>query len=129
MRSVWITRTGPPEALEVREPPDPAPGPGQALIRVRASGVNFADVMARLGLYPDAPPRPCVVGYEVAGTVEAVGPGVDGDLAVGRRVVALTRFGSYAEAVAVPAPQVFAIPERMSFEEAAAVPGTDLTAV
>src|SRR2546426_9079776 len=60
MRSVCITRTGPPEALEVRDGPDPVPGPGQALVRVRATGVNFADVMARLGLYPDAPPRPCV---------------------------------------------------------------------
>jgi len=129
MRSVWITRTGPPEVLEVRDGPDPVPGPGQVLVRVRASGVNFADVSARLGLYPDAPPRPCVVGYEVAGTVEQLGPGFDGDLPVGRRVVALTRFGGYAEAVAVPAPQVFAIPERMSFEEAAAVPVNYLTAV
>ena len=129
MRSVWITRTGPPEVMEVRETPDPAPGPGQALIRVRASGVNFADVMARLGLYPDAPPRPCVVGYEVAGTVEAVGPGVDGDLAVGRRVVALTRFGGYAEAIAVPAAQVFPLRDTMPFEEAAAIPVNYLTAV
>src|SRR6266478_3142377 len=77
MRSVWITRTGPPEALEVRDGPDPVPGPGQALVRVRATGVNFADVMARLGLYPDAPPRPCVVGYEVAGTVERLGAGAE----------------------------------------------------
>src|SRR5438876_9026753 len=84
MRSVWITRTGPPEALEVRDGPEPTPGPGQALVRVRAAGVNFADVMARLGLYPDAPPRPCVVGYEVAGTVERLGPGADGALATGR---------------------------------------------
>src|SRR5437016_10376334 len=129
MRSVWITRTGPPEVLEVRNGPDPVPGPGQVLVRVRASGVSFAAVSARLGLYPDAPPRPCVVGYEVAGTVEQLGPGLDGDLPVGRRVVALTRFGGYAEAVAVPAPQVFAIPERMSFEEAAAVPVNYLTAV
>src|SRR5438093_9527621 len=129
MRSVWITRTGPPDALEVRESPDPAPGPGQALIRVRASGVNFADVMARLGLYPDAPPRPCVVGYEVAGTVEALGPGADGDLAVGRRVVALTRFGGYAEAVAVPTAQIFPLRDAMSFEEAAAIPVNYLTAV
>src|SRR5881409_1787936 len=129
MRSVWITRTGPPEVLEVRDGPDPVPGPGQALVRVRASGVNFADVSARLGFYPDAPRRPCVVGYEVAGTVERLGAGVDGDLAVGRRVVALTRFGGYAEAVAVPAGQVFPMPERMSFEEAAAVPVNYLTAV
>src|SRR5215470_13872945 len=107
MRSVWIVRTGPPEVLEVRETPDPTPGPGEVLIRTRASGVNFADVMARLGFYPDAPPRPCVVGYEVAGTVEQVGAGTDAGLAPGRQVVALTRFGGYAEAVAVPAAQVF----------------------
>jgi NADPH:quinone reductase-like Zn-dependent oxidoreductase len=115
--------------LEVRDGPEPAPGPGQALIRVRASGVNFADVMARLGLYPDAPPRPCVVGYEVAGTVERLGPGADGGLAVGRRVVALTRFGGYAEAVVVPVAQVFPLPDRMSFEEGASVPVNYLTAV
>jgi NADPH:quinone reductase-like Zn-dependent oxidoreductase len=129
MRSVWIPRTGPPEVLEVRDGPEPVPGPGQALIRVRASGVNFADVMARLGFYADAPPRPCVVGYEVAGTIDRVGPGVDGDLGPGRRVVALTRFGGYAEAVAVPAAQIFPLPEAMSFEAGAAVPVNYLTAV
>src|SRR5581483_9598318 len=125
----WITRTGPPEALEVRDGPNPIAGPGQALVRVRASGVNFADVMARMGLYPDAPPRPCVVGYEVAGTVEQVGSGVDGNLAVGSRVVALTRFGGYSEALAVPAAQLFPMPDRMTFEEAAAIPVNYLTAV
>src|SRR5436190_24057942 len=129
MRSVWITRTGPPEALEVRDGPEPTPGPGQALVRVRAAGVNFADVSARLGLYPDAPPRPCVVGYEVAGTIERLGAGVDGDLAVGRRVIALTRFGGYAEAVAVPVAQVFPMPDSMSFEEGASIPVNYLTAV
>src|SRR5438309_492882 len=129
MRSVWITKSGPPEVLEVREGPDPVPGTGQVLIRVRASGVNFADVMARMGLYPDAPPRPCVVGYEVAGTIEALGPGADGDLAPGRRVVALTRFGGYAEAVAVPTAQVFPLADGMKFEEAAAIPVNYLTAV
>jgi NADPH:quinone reductase-like Zn-dependent oxidoreductase len=128
MRSVWIPRTGPPEVLEVRDGPEPQARSGEAVIRVRASGVNFADVMARLGFYADAPPLPCVVGYEVAGTVERVGPGADG-LAVGQRVAALTRFGGYAEAIAVPAAQVFAMPERMSFEEAAAVPVNYLTAV
>src|SRR5215470_3890441 len=129
MRSVWIPRTGPPEVLEVREGPDPQPGPGEVLVRVRASGVNFADVMARLGLYPDAPRRPCVVGYEVAGTIERVGAGVDGQLTAGRRVVALTRFGGYAEAVSVPASQVFPLPEKMSFPEGAAIPVNYLTAV
>jgi NADPH:quinone reductase-like Zn-dependent oxidoreductase len=129
MRSVWITRTGPPEVLEVRESADPVPGPGDVLIRVRATGVNFADVMARLGLYPDAPPLPCVVGYEASGTVAQVGPGIDGQLAPGRRVVALTRFGGYADTIRVPAAQVFPLPDAMSFEEAAAVPVNYLTAV
>src|SRR5258705_890679 len=122
MRSVCITRTGPPEALEVRYGPDPVPGPGQALVRVRATGVNFADVMARLGLYPDAPPRPCVAGYEVAGTVERLGPGADGALASGQRVIALTRFGGYAEPVAGPAAPLCPIPPRLTFEEGAASP-------
>ena len=128
MRSVWITRTGPPEVLEVRDGPEPAPKSGEVLVRMRAAGVNFADVMARLGLYPDAPKLPCVVGYEVAGTVERVGAGVS-NLKEGDRVVALTRFGGYTEAVAVPAAQVFPMPARMSFEEAAAVPVNYLTAV
>src|SRR5262245_64027303 len=85
--------------------------------------------MARLGLYPDAPPRPCVVGYEVAGTIEALGPGADGALAVGQRVVALTRFGGYAEAIAVPTAQVFSLADGMKFEDAAAIPVNYLTAV
>src|SRR2546428_6673599 len=122
MRSVCITRTGPPEALEVRDGPDPVPGPGQALVRVRATGVNFADVMARLGLYPDAPPRPCVVGYEVAGTVERLGPGANGALATGQRVIALTRFGGYAEAVAVSAAQLFPMAAPVRFAAGSALP-------
>lgn len=128
MRAVWIPRAGPPEVLEVREGPDPTPADGQVLIRVRASGVNFADVSARLGVYPDAPPKPCVVGYEVAGTVERAGAEVRG-VRPGDRVFALTRFGGYAEQVAVPAEQVFAMPAAMSFEEAAAVPVNYLTAI
>src|SRR3989475_11736849 len=129
MRSVWIPRTGPPDVLEVRDGPEPVAGPGQVVIRVRASGVNFADVSARLGLYPDAPPRRCGVGYEVAGTIDRLGAGVDGALAVGRRVIALTRFGGYAEAVAVPVAQVFPMPDSMSFEGGASIPGNYLTAV
>jgi len=125
MRSVWIPKAGPPEILEVRDGPDPVPRDGEVLIRVRASGINFADVSARMGFYPDAPPTPCVVGYEVSGVVERGA----GDLRDGQRVLALTRFGGYAEAVAVPAAQVFPVPDAMSFEEAAAVPVNYLTAV
>src|SRR6266542_1125276 len=86
MRQVWITRVGPPEVLELREAPDPAPKPGEVQIRVRASGINFADIMARLGLYPDSPKLPAVVGYEVAGEIAAVGDGVT--RAVGEKVFA-----------------------------------------
>jgi len=128
MRSVWIPKPGPPEVLELREGPDPTPAPGTVLIRVRASGVNFADVAARLGVYPDAPPYPCVVGYEVAGVVERLGEGTSG-FAVGERVLALTRFGGYADLIAVPVPQVFAIPQTLPFDEAAAIPVNYLTAV
>src|SRR5215813_12156208 len=127
MRSVWIPKAGPPEVLEVRESPDPTPRAGQVLIRVRAAGVNFADVSARLGFYPDAPPFPCVVGYEVSGVVVQA-PGVAG-IAPGQRVVALTRFGGYAEAVTVPEAQVFPLPDAMTFEQGAAIPVNYLTAV
>jgi NADPH:quinone reductase-like Zn-dependent oxidoreductase len=78
MRQVWITRHGPPEVLEVREAVVPEPGDNEVLIKVAAAGVNFADIMARLGLYPDAPKPPCVVGYEVAGEVTALGPSATG---------------------------------------------------
>ncbi|HWZ39980.1 MAG TPA: zinc-binding alcohol dehydrogenase family protein, partial [Bradyrhizobium sp.] len=67
MRQVWITRAGPPEVLQVREAADPAPNAGEVRIRVEASGVNFADIMGRMGVYPDLPPIPVVPGYEVSG--------------------------------------------------------------
>src|SRR5690348_5669006 len=121
MRAVVIPRYGPPEVLEVRELPDPPVGAGEVRIAVRAAGINFADTMARVGLYPDAPKLPCVVGYEVAGEVETVGEGVE-DLKAGDRVVAGTRFSGHAELVTVPAGQVFPLPERSSFEEGAAFP-------
>jgi len=121
MRAVVIPRYGPPEVLEVREFPDPPVGRGEVRIAVKAAGINFADTMARVGLYPDAPKLPCVVGYEVAGEVESVGEGVE-ELKVGDRVVAGTRFNGHAELVTVPAGQAFPLPEKSSFEEGAAFP-------
>jgi synaptic vesicle membrane protein VAT-1 len=115
MRAIWITKHAGPEALEVREGADPEPGPGQVRIRVRAAGLSFADVMAAQGLYPDAPKPPCVVGYEVAGVVDARGPGRPGH-AVGQRVLAMTDFGGHTDVVCVPAEQVLPIPEAISFE-------------
>jgi NADPH:quinone reductase-like Zn-dependent oxidoreductase len=127
MRAVWITKAGGPEVLDVRQAPDPSPGSGHVRIRVRAAGLNFAEVMARQGLYPDAPKPPCVVGYEVAGVIDAVGPDVD-EAAVGRRVLALVRFGGHAELVCAPTAQVVELPETLGFEEAAAIPVNYLTA-
>jgi NADPH:quinone reductase-like Zn-dependent oxidoreductase len=127
MRAVWITNPGPPDVLEVRETPDPPLRKGEIKVRVRAAGLNFAEVMARQGMYPDAPPPPSIVGYEVAGVVEALGEGVAGP-AVGTRVLALCRFGGHADVVVVPELQVLPIPDAMSFEEAAALPVNYLTA-
>jgi synaptic vesicle membrane protein VAT-1 len=132
MRQIWIARPGGPEVLEVREAADPAPGPGEVAIDVHACGVNFADVVARMGMYPDAPKPPCVVGYEVAGIVTAVGAGdvsADGrPFRAGDRVVAFTRFGGYSSLVCVSADQVYAIPDDMSLNEAAAIPVNYVTA-
>ncbi len=122
MRAVLITRHGGPEVLQVQERPDPRPGRGEVLVEVKAAGINFADLMARLGLYPDAPKPPCVIGYEVAGVIRAVVDGVDGGLAPGQRVVAPTRFGGYAELAVARADAVVPLPEELSFEEGATVP-------
>ena len=127
MRQVIIARHGAPDVLEIREGPDPSPADDDIRIRVRAAGINFADILARLGLYPDAPKPPMVVGYEVAGRVDAVGRNVVG-FAEGDRVVALTRFGGYADTVVVPAAQAFHFPDNLSDSEAAAVPVNYLTA-
>ncbi|OBJ85380.1 zinc-binding dehydrogenase [Mycobacterium asiaticum] len=128
MRAVVITKHGDPSVLKVQERPDPPPpGPGQMRIDVRAAGVNFADHLARVGLYPDAPKLPAVVGYEVAGTVAAVGDGVDPGR-VGERVLAGTRFGGYAEIVNVAAADAVALPDSTSFEQGAAVPVNYATA-
>jgi NADPH:quinone reductase-like Zn-dependent oxidoreductase len=127
VREAVITRHGPAEVFEIRERPEPAPADGEVRVRVRAIGVNFADLLARIGLYPDAPKPPMVVGYEVAGVVDAVGQGANA-VHPGDRVVALTRFGGYSDVVTVPASQVFRFPDRLSDAEAAAVPVAYLTA-
>jgi NADPH:quinone reductase-like Zn-dependent oxidoreductase len=118
---------GGPEVLQLREGPDPAPAAGEVRVRVAAAGVNFAEIMARKGLYPDAPHPPCVLGYEGAGTVDALGQGVRG-LAVGDRVVYVSRFAGQADVVCVPAERVYVMPASMSFGEAAALPVNYLTA-
>lgn len=127
MRQIVIPRHGPPGVLEVRESPDPSPGSGEVRVRVEAVGVNFADVLARMGLYSAAPPLPAVVGFEAAGTVDAVGDGVT-DHAVGDAVIVLTGSGAYADVLTVPESRVFARPPGMSAADGAAVPVVYLTA-
>jgi NADPH:quinone reductase-like Zn-dependent oxidoreductase len=127
MRAVVITRHGGPEVLQVQERPDPPVGAGEVRIAVRAAGINFADTLARTGLYPDSPKVPCVVGYEVAGEVESVGHGVE-SIRPGDRVLAGTRFNGHAELVTVRENMVYPLPERFSFEEGAAFPVNYATA-
>lgn len=127
MKQIFITGTGGPEKLKIQEAPDPVPGEGSLRIRVKASGINFADIMARRGLYPDSPKIPCVVGYEVSGAVDAVGKGVP-ESWVGKHVFALTRFGGYSDVVVVVAGQVFEKPASLTHEQCAAIPVNYLTA-
>jgi len=127
MRQVWIPKAGAPEVLEVRETRDPLPAPGELRVRVEAAGINFADIMGRLGIYPDLPKMPVVPGYEVAGQVDAVGDGVESDW-IGRGVLSMTRFGGYSDVLCAPEGQVFARPEGMSAEAGAAFPVNYLTA-
>ncbi len=127
MRQIWIPRAGPPEVLELREATDPLPGRGEVRVRVEAAGINFADIVGRLGIYPDLPPMPVVPGYEVAGRIDAVGEDVGVDW-IDRDVLALTRFGGYADVVCVPELQAFVRPAEMSATEGAALPVNYLTA-
>jgi NADPH:quinone reductase-like Zn-dependent oxidoreductase len=127
VRAVVITKHGGPGVLQVQERPDPPLAAGQVRIAVAAAGINFADVMARMGLYADAPKTPCVVGYEVAGTVLELGEGVE-HLHHGQRVFAGTQFGGYASQVVVPAGDVVALPDELTFEQGAAIPVNYATA-
>ncbi|HYB27818.1 MAG TPA: medium chain dehydrogenase/reductase family protein [Solirubrobacteraceae bacterium] len=127
MRAVVITKRGGPEVLQVQERPDPPVGPGEVRIAVKAAGINFADTLARTGLYRDSPPVPCVIGYEVAGEVESVGDGVE-SVKPGDRVLAGTRFNGQAELVTVREDMVYELPDHLSFEEGAAFPVNYATA-
>ncbi len=127
MRQIVTTTTGDIDVLKVQQKPDPTPRDDQVVIRVRAAGLNFADILARQGLYPDSPPKPCVMGYEVAGVIEAVGKDVNSSFQ-GKSVAAMTRFGGQSEMVAVKATQIFEKPEKLTFEQAAAIPVNYLTA-
>lgn len=99
MKAIFLIKYGKArDAFEIRQVETPAPTGRQVLIKVEAFGLNFADVMARKRLYKEAPPLPCVLGYEVVGVVTAIGAAVN-NVNIGHRVIAMTRFGGYAEFV------------------------------
>ena len=127
MKKIVITKAGEPSVLQLQECADLEPGENEVRIAVKAAGLNFADIMARQGLYPDAPKFPCTVGYEVAGVIDAVGADIDKSW-LGKEVFALTRFGGQSEQVVVPLHQIFEKPSTLSFEAAAAIPVNYLTA-
>jgi NADPH:quinone reductase-like Zn-dependent oxidoreductase len=132
MRAMVVRRYGPPEVLESQQLPEPQPKAGEVLIRVKAIGVNFADLLQRMGLYPGAPKPPFIPGLEIAGVVEKIADGgrqsQGQPLRPGDAVVALSGFNAYAEWMAVPAPQAYRLPAGISFEDAAAIPVNYLTA-
>jgi NADPH:quinone reductase-like Zn-dependent oxidoreductase len=127
VRALVITEHGPPDVMRVQERPDPEPGRGEVRVRVRAAGVNFADLLARVGLYPDAPKPPCVVGYEIAGDVDALGEGVEG-IELGQRVMGGSRFGGYAQLAVTSSDSLVPMPDGWSYAEGAALPVAYATA-
>ena len=128
MQAWQLTAHGSPEkVLQLCELPDPAPKPSQVLIRSEGFGLNFADVMAVKGLYRDAPPVPCVIGYEVVGRVERCGASVPEGL-LGKRVLAFTRFGGYARLACTDHRAAVPIPDDLDLGTALAMATQGATA-
>ena len=120
MKAMYVREAGFPGELSYEDAPDPTLGDGLVLIRVRSVGVNYGDYLVRLGAYLAKAEFPTIPGMEVAGTVEAVGPGVSG-LAPGMPVIALVEH-AYAELVITPALTVLPMPANLDFDQAAAIP-------
>src|SRR5580693_6217318 len=125
MKAIQVEKTGGPDNMELVDLPQPVAGPGQALVKIAASGVNFIDVYFRTGLYKAE--LPATLGSEAAGTVEGLGPGVT-EVAVGDRVAYAMARGSYAEYAVVPAAQLVKIPPAIDFQTAAAAMLQGMTA-
>jgi NADPH2:quinone reductase len=114
---VVITAQGGPEVLKLVEDDLPIPGPGQVRVRNLASGVAYADVLMRHGLYPKTPPFPFAPGYDIVGEIDALGEGAQ-DLAIGQHVAALTMIGGYAQFTVVPAAHLVPVPANLDPAEA-----------
>lgn len=120
MRAVQSVAVGGPQTLEIRSMPVPEPGPGELRLRVQAVGINYPDLLIIEDRYQYRPERPFSPGAEVAGVVEALGPGVDGP-APGARVIAMLGWGGLAERVLAPAAGCFVLPEAVAMETGAAI--------
>ena len=127
MRAVEVSKFGPPEVLRIVEIPRPAVGEREVRVRVKAFGLNFADIFARLGYYPAIPKPPFIPGLEFSGVVDEIGNQVKG-FRRGTRVFGFTKLKAYAEYVSVPAEMLTRMPSRMSFDDGAAIGVTFLTA-
>jgi putative PIG3 family NAD(P)H quinone oxidoreductase len=127
MKAIVFDQPGEPEVLVLREVPDLSAGPGELLVRVRATALNRADILQRRGKYPPPPGASEILGLEMAGEILALGAGVSG-WQVGERVCALLPGGGYAEQVVIPAGMAMHIPANLGFEEAAAFPEVWFTA-
>jgi len=119
VKAIVVDEPGDPEVMHLADVPDPVAGPGEVLVRARATAVNRADTLQRRGFYPPPPGVSEIIGMEVAGEVVGVGEGVEG-WSAGDRVMALLAGGGYAELVAVPAGQLIRVPPGMSWTDAAA---------
>ena len=128
MKAIYLTKYGnSATAFETKETEIPTASKGELIVKVHTFGLNFADVVARRGLYPEAPKNPAVLGYDVAGTIHAIGEGVTG-FKIGQRVTALTRFGGYAEYAKTMQEGVALIPDSMDFATATALATQGCTA-
>ena len=128
MKALLSVESGGPDTLRVAELPEPEPGPGELIVRVRACAINYPDVLIIEDKYQLKPPRPFAPGGEIAGEVEAVGDGVDG-WSVGDRLIAVPGFGGLAEKIVIPAKSAFRLPPERSFAEGAALLLTYATAI
>ena len=130
MQKVVVRRPGGADRLVIEDAADPVPQPGEVCVAVRAIGVNFADLVVRMGLYKSANEFvgwPITPGFEIAGTVASVGSGVT-KFAVGDRVLGVTRFGAYVTRICLPEAQVLPIARGISLTEAGTFPVAFLTA-
>ena len=126
MKAVIVTKHGDPDKMEIQDVSMPIPGPNEICIQVSKAGINFADILSRMGLYPGAPKPPFTPGMEVSGTIHELGPDVEG-FEVGDRVVGSGTNGGYAEYTVSNCKGVFKIPKDVSFEVAASFPAVYLT--